>query len=74
MSDSTAEGEWQRRAAYGGPVFSDLDEALQDYFHKYLKERGCDEFLAETITEYSMYKEQKEYMSWLSNMKKFIGA
>ena len=24
--DASAEGDWQRRGGYGGPVFSDLDE------------------------------------------------
>ncbi|TPX31429.1 hypothetical protein SmJEL517_g05232 [Synchytrium microbalum] len=70
--DESAEGDWQRRGGYGGPVFADLDEDLQDLFHKYLEERGFDPTLADFIPNYLEYKEQKEYVAWLSNIGEFV--
>ncbi|KAI8855021.1 mitochondrial glycoprotein, partial [Chytridium lagenaria] len=56
VNDQTAEGDWQRRGRYGGPVFTDLDDDLQDLFHGFLKERGFDEELAEFIPSYIVHK------------------
>ncbi|KAJ3089357.1 Mitochondrial acidic protein mam33 [Quaeritorhiza haematococci] len=72
MVDTSAEGDWQRRGKYGGPVFVDLDDGLQDLFHKYLEERGFDAALADVIPNYIEYKEQKEYMSWLQSVSNFV--
>lgn len=72
INDPTAEGDWQRRNLYSGPVFNNLDEDLQEEFHKYLQERGFDEELAELVPSYIEYKEQKEYMSWLDRVSKFV--
>ncbi|KAJ3190464.1 Mitochondrial acidic protein mam33 [Gaertneriomyces sp. JEL0708] len=70
--DQTSEGDWQRRGRYGGPVFNDLDESLQDLFHSFLEERGFDESLAAFIPQYVEYKEQQEYVNWLGNVAKFV--
>ncbi|KAI9092427.1 mitochondrial glycoprotein [Phlyctochytrium arcticum] len=70
--DTSAEGDWQRRGRFGGPVFADLDENLQDLFHSYLEERGLDAKLATFIPQYVEHKEQVEYTSWLSQVAKFI--
>ncbi|KAJ3045246.1 Mitochondrial acidic protein mam33 [Rhizophlyctis rosea] len=72
LNDQTAEGDWTRRGKYGGPVFHDLDEGLQDTFHEYLRERGFDEQLAEFLPQYVELKEQKEYTAWLGNVEKFV--
>ncbi|KAI8612342.1 mitochondrial glycoprotein [Chytriomyces sp. MP71] len=72
MSDQSAEGDWQRRGRYGGPVFQDLDEALQDQFHDFLRERGFDEALAEFVPQYIDFKEQGEYVEWLKRVGEWV--
>lgn len=72
MADETAEADWQRRAMFGGPVFGELDEGLQETFHQYLEERGFDDALSDFIVNYIEFKEQKEYMRWLDNVSKFV--
>ncbi|KZV98167.1 mitochondrial glyco protein [Exidia glandulosa HHB12029] len=67
-----AEADWARRGLYFGPQFAQLDVAVQEEFERYLSERGIDESLALFIPDYAEYKEQKEYVSWLSNVKTFI--
>ena len=70
--DQSAEGDWKRRGLYGGPIFQDLDESLQETFHAYLEERGFDSGLSNFISCYVDEKEQNEYRNWLGNVKKFI--
>ncbi|KAJ3104428.1 Mitochondrial acidic protein mam33 [Physocladia obscura] len=72
MADQSAEADGQRNGLYGGPVFQDLDEGLQDYFHEFLKERGFDEPLAEFIPQYIDFKEQNEYVEWLKKVSAWI--
>lgn len=55
-------------------MFEDLDDALQGDFNEYLKERGFDEELADFITEYVQFKEQKEYKNWLESVASFVKA
>jgi complement component 1 Q subcomponent-binding protein len=69
--DDTAQGDWARRGAYGGPVFADMDENLIEVFHQFIQERGFTEELAEFIPSYTVYKEQQEYVKWLENMANF---
>jgi len=71
-TDLTVEADWKRRALYLGPQFDTLDISLQEEFQKYLQERGINESLALFIPEYAEYKEQKEYMGWLSQVKSFV--
>lgn len=68
----TAEDNYARRGVYAGPDFECLDESLSSAFDDYLSARGIDDNLAEVIPEYVRYKEQKEYASWLENIKKFV--
>lgn len=70
-ADSSA-AEWARESLYGGPVFSELDENLQDLFHQYLEERGCDASLGKFLELYLDHKEQKEYMNWLAEVQTFV--
>ncbi|KAL2919745.1 Mitochondrial acidic protein mam33 [Polyrhizophydium stewartii] len=70
--DQTAEGDWQRRSLFGGPIFGDLDESLQDVFHRYLEERGFDTGLANFVGLYIEDKEQREYRNWLASLNKFV--
>ncbi|KAL8944773.1 MAG: hypothetical protein Q9216_000195 [Gyalolechia sp. 2 TL-2023] len=70
----TAELDWSRRNLYTGPPFGNLDEDLQILLDRYIEERGIDTALALWIPEYIDWKEQKEYLSWLSNVKSFVEA
>ncbi|KAK4218452.1 mitochondrial glycoprotein [Rhypophila decipiens] len=59
---------------YPGPPFGTLDEDLQILMERYLEDRGIDQTLAQFIPDYMDVKEEKEYLSWLSNVKGFIDA
>ncbi|EJD51129.1 mitochondrial glyco protein [Auricularia subglabra TFB-10046 SS5] len=69
-----AEADWKRRGLYFGPQFEQLDVAVQEEFERFLSERGIDESLALFIPDFAEFKEQKEYVSWLENVHKFIDA
>jgi len=73
-SDSSAEADWKRRGLYVGPQFETLDVGVQDEFEKYLQERGISDSVASFIPEYAAYKEQQEYVKWLSKVTSFIKA
>ncbi|KAH5429005.1 hypothetical protein HBI47_113200 [Parastagonospora nodorum] len=68
----TAEQDWSRRTLYTGPPFNNLDEDLQILLEKYLEERGINTRLALFIPDYIDHKEQKEYIRWLNNVRKFV--
>ncbi|CAG8653290.1 11441_t:CDS:2 [Dentiscutata erythropus] len=70
--DWTAEADWKRRGYYPGPSFETLDNDVQVLFEKYLEERGINTAVALFISNYVEYKEQKEYMKWLENVRKFV--
>ena len=53
-------------------VYEELDEKLLDAFPKYLAERGVDADLGAYILALVNDKEQREYKTWLKNVKKFI--
>lgn len=63
----TVNADWERRGLYAGPPFANLDEDLQVLLERYLDERGINTALALFIPDYIDYKEQKEYVSWLSS-------
>ncbi|CAO1634930.1 unnamed protein product [Sympodiomycopsis kandeliae] len=73
-NELTAEADWKRRGLYIGPQFPTLDEEVQNHFIAFLDERGINEDLALFIPMLAEYKEQKEYVTWLSNVKKFVEA
>ncbi|KIX00683.1 uncharacterized protein Z518_09748 [Rhinocladiella mackenziei CBS 650.93] len=62
----------EARSLYAGPPVANLDPELQAMLDKYLEERGIDTQLANFLPEYVEYKEQREYVQWLDNMKQFI--
>lgn len=70
----TAELDWKRRNLYEGPPFGNLDEDLQVLLERYLDERGVNTALAMWVPEYIDFKEQREYLNWLSNVKSFVDA
>lgn len=57
---------------YAGPPFSILDDSLQKALHRYLEVRGIKHSLHDWLYEYTMGKDEKEYVVWLKNMKEFI--
>ncbi|KAL8718774.1 MAG: hypothetical protein Q9225_004137 [Loekoesia sp. 1 TL-2023] len=73
-SAKTAELDWSRRNLYTGPPFNNLDEDLQVLLERYLDERGINTALALWLPEYIDWKEQKEYLTWLSSVKSFVDA
>ncbi|GMI87176.1 hypothetical protein like AT3G55605 [Hibiscus trionum] len=58
--------------AYEGPDFHDLDENLQKGFYKYLEIRGIKPSTTNFLHEYMMNKDNREYLNWLKNLKKFV--
>jgi len=70
----TAEADWERAGVYGGPPFGNLDEGLQLYFENYLADRGISTAMAVFIPDYIDYKEEKEYLRWLEDVKNFVSA
>lgn len=65
-------GNTELANTYTGPPFGNLDEDLQVLFEKYLDERGINTTMALFVPEYIDFKEQKEYMGWLSSIKNFV--
>jgi complement component 1 Q subcomponent-binding protein, mitochondrial len=70
----TADKIHARSDLYVGPPFSNLDEDLQVLLERYLEERGVNTALALFVPDYIDVKEQKEYLSWLTNLKTFVEA
>ncbi|KAK1924074.1 putative aerobic respiration-related protein [Papiliotrema laurentii] len=68
------EGDFARRTKYMGPQFEHLDPDLQESFNGFLAERGVDESLSAFILQYCEHKEQKDYVSWLKELKGFVDA
>lgn len=73
-TELTAEADWKRRGLYIGPQFDTLDVSVQEEIEKWVQERGINDSLAMFIPEYSEFKEQKEYVRWLVNVKNFVEA
>lgn len=65
-------GDSEDQLAYEGPDFNDLDENLRKAFHKYLEIRGIKPSLTNFLHEYMINKDNREYLQWLNNLKKFV--
>lgn len=63
----SADLNWSKRNLYAGPPFGNLDEDLQVLLERYLDERGINTSLALFVPDYVDFKEQREYLSWLSS-------
>jgi complement component 1 Q subcomponent-binding protein len=72
VEKETAQSEYESRSRYSGPPWQQLDEDLQLLMERYLEERGINTALAVFIPDYAELKEQKEYISWLKNLKSFV--
>jgi hypothetical protein len=59
-------------AAYSGPNFDELDQALQNGFYEYLAARGVDDSLCERLADFCAAKEQAEYVNWLGGAASFV--
>lgn len=57
---------------YGGPIFEDLDEKLQDAFLALLKARGLTKKVARYMMDYMSGKEEREYIGWLHRLCNFL--
>ncbi|XP_051121467.1 uncharacterized protein At2g39795, mitochondrial-like [Andrographis paniculata] len=60
--------------AYEGPDFADLDENLQKAFHKFLEVRGIKPSTTNFLHGYMLEKDDREYITWLKNLHKFVEA
>ncbi|KAJ5768431.1 hypothetical protein N7533_001014 [Penicillium manginii] len=70
----TAEKDWTRQSLYAGPPAENLDPELLAFWGRYLEERGLNLEFQNMVTDFIAYKEQKEYMRWLENVRKFVSA
>ncbi|KAF2963696.1 hypothetical protein GQX73_g9874 [Xylaria multiplex] len=59
---------------YPGPPFGSLDEDLQVLIERYLEDRGITQSMALFVADYVDVKEQREYQTWLKNIKDFVEA
>ena len=57
---------------YTGPVFDELDDAVQEALYAYLEERGITPEIGEYLLHLIHDKEQREYMDWLDKMTSFL--
>ncbi|KAI8324071.1 mitochondrial glycoprotein [Martensiomyces pterosporus] len=71
---STVEKDWARKQAYFGPIYGQLSDDLKENIDEFLTERSVDTALTLFMQDYIEFKEQKEYLNWLSSFKKFIDA
>lgn len=68
----SGEGEFKRRLVYGGPRYDNLDPDLQGLMDQFLAERGINTELSSWLPDFVDWKEQKEYVRWLNNVKNFL--
>ncbi|KAI3471704.1 hypothetical protein Pfo_028354 [Paulownia fortunei] len=57
---------------YRGPLFSDLDPALQHELRQYLAARGIEENFTNSVLLHLHKKEQGQYMGWLQKLKNMM--
>jgi complement component 1 Q subcomponent-binding protein, mitochondrial len=62
----------EETSVYGGPVFDELDDTLQNAFYDWLGNMGVDDDLAARVSDYASSKEQHEYVGWLKGVHGFV--
>ncbi|KIW11463.1 hypothetical protein PV08_10763 [Exophiala spinifera] len=72
LEAQTPKDAQEARSLYAGPTVGNLDPDLQAMLEKYLEERGIDVDFANFLPKYIDYKEQREYVQWLDDMKTFV--
>ena len=60
------------KADYTGPVYDELDEDLRAGFEDYVTSLGIDFEFASAAFQFADYKENQEYVNWLSNVKEYL--
>jgi len=73
LNDSGADDE-EEFMPYTGPVFTELDDTLQQAFTDYLEERGITAEFGNYLIELVHDKLEVEYMSWLTRVQDFISS
>lgn len=68
------ETEFAAQELYPGPPFDSVDTDVQTLMDRYIEERGINQALAVFAADYMTWKEQREYVSWLKNIKSFVEA
>jgi complement component 1 Q subcomponent-binding protein len=58
--------------SYTGPEFNTLDERVQAEFSEFLSSIGINEELGSFMQVLSVDKDQRLYLGWLKNVKKFL--
>lgn len=71
-TDESAEADYKRRQAYQGPPFSVLDPSVQNAVQQFLESRSIDSGLALFIAEFSSFRENKEYISWMGKIANIL--
>ncbi|KAL8260539.1 hypothetical protein R6Q59_028492 [Mikania micrantha] len=56
-------------SVYRGPIFSDLDPALQQELKQYLISRGIRNSLTTFLLHHIHHKEQEQYIKWLQKLE-----
>ena len=74
LSDAEEDDADLLAATYPGPNYDELDETVQEEFHRYLEARGVDHVLANYVAELHVHKEQTLYVDWISKVQGFVGA
>ena len=62
------------KGTYSGPPFENLSDELVEAFSNYLEDRKIDSHLSNFILETAASKEQREYVRWLQELKKFTDS
>ncbi|KAI7757350.1 hypothetical protein M8C21_014164 [Ambrosia artemisiifolia] len=59
-------------SVYKGPIFSDLDPALQQELKQYLISRGIRSSLTAFLLHHIHHTEQDQYIKWLQNLEAMV--
>lgn len=62
------------RSVYRGPLFSTLDDNLQDKLKEYLVAKGIGRGLTDFLLLYLHRKEQNQYVSWLQKLESMLAT
>jgi hypothetical protein len=79
LNDSAAGGpddedEEDDLMPYTGPLFTELDDTLQQAFSDYLEERGITSDFGAYLVELVHDKLEVEYMAWLTRVQDFVAS
>lgn len=72
--NDTGEENDETPMPYTGPLFTELDDTLQQAFTDYLEERGINADFGAYLVELVHDKLEVEYMNWLTRVQDFIAS